>query len=80
MTEGLKRITTRVMISALEKDGFYLHHQVCSHQTYKKAGTPYRVTISYHHSSDTIPPGTLHRIIKQINWTEDDLRRLELIK
>ncbi|MBU1627340.1 type II toxin-antitoxin system HicA family toxin [bacterium] len=80
MTKGLKRITTRVIISALEKDGFYLHHQIGSHRTYKKAGTPYRVTLSYHHSSDILPPGTLRRIIKQAGWTEDDLRRLKLKK
>jgi predicted RNA binding protein YcfA (HicA-like mRNA interferase family) len=80
MTKGLRGITTREIISALARDGFELHHQVGSHRTYKKAGTAYRVTVSYHHSSDTIPPGTLHRIIKQTGWTEDDLKRLELIK
>ena len=80
MTKGLRRITTRMIISALKRDGFYLHHKVGSHHTYRKTGTSYRVTISYHHSGDTLPPGTLLRIIKQAGWTEDDLKRLKLIK
>jgi predicted RNA binding protein YcfA (HicA-like mRNA interferase family) len=78
MTKGLRRITIREIVEALEKDGFTLHRTKGNHYYYKKNNR--LVTVPYHHSGDTLPPGTLHRIIKQAGWTEADLKRLELIK
>jgi predicted RNA binding protein YcfA (HicA-like mRNA interferase family) len=73
-----KSITAREIVLALEKDGFYLHHQRGSHRTYKKGNL--RVDVPYHHAGQTFPIKTLLCMIKDTGWTEDDLRRLKLIK
>jgi hypothetical protein len=40
-----------------------------------------RVTVSFHKWSDTFPPKPTKTIIEgQARWTEDDLKRLKLIK
>jgi len=39
-----------------------------------------RVTVSFHHPGDTFPLGTLKGIIQDAGWTEDDLKRLRLLK
>jgi hypothetical protein len=39
-----------------------------------------RVTLSFHHSSDTFRRGTLHSIIEiQARWSMDDVTRLGLV-
>lgn len=36
--------------------------------------------LTFHHSSDTFPLGTLRSMIeKQARWSEEDLRRLDLL-
>jgi len=39
-----------------------------------------RVTVSFHHPSDTFPPKTLKSIIQDAGWVEEDLKRLGLLK
>jgi predicted RNA binding protein YcfA (HicA-like mRNA interferase family) len=76
----LKKLTAREIISALIKDGFYLKSQKGSHQRYKHSDGR-RVTISFHHSGETFTLKTLQSIIKdQAKWTEEDLKRLKLLK
>ena len=39
-----------------------------------------RVTVSFHHTSDTFRPGTLQSMIEiQAHWTEEDLHQLGLL-
>jgi predicted RNA binding protein YcfA (HicA-like mRNA interferase family) len=76
----LKNITVEKFIRALERDGFVLKRTSGSHRTYKNSVTGQRVTLSYHHSGDTIRIGTLNSLITDAGWTEDDLIRLELIR
>ena len=73
-----KSLTVREIVSALERDGFYLHHQRGSHRTYKKGHL--RVDVPYHRPGQTFPIKTLLSIIKDAGWAEDDLKRLKLIK
>jgi len=67
------------LVRALERDGF-------TYKRRKKSGRLYchpdgrRGVIHYHKSSDTLPIGTLRSLIQGARWTEDDLRRLNLIK
>ncbi len=76
----LRSLSTREMISALRRDGFFLRSQRGSHQRYRHADGR-RVTVSFHHQSDTFRPKTLRRMIEeQARWTEDDLKRLGLIR
>lgn len=75
----LRSLTARQLASALEKDGFQLQRQKGSHRHYRHPDGR-RVTLSFHHSSDTFRRGTLHSIIEvQARWTAEDLVRLGLI-
>lgn len=75
----LRSVTARQLASALLNDGFQLQRQKGSHRHYRHTDGR-RVTLSFHHSSDTFPLGTLKSMIEiQARWTEVDLRRLELV-
>ncbi len=75
----LRSTTARRLTSALLDEGFKLHRQKGSHRHFRHADGR-RVTVSFHHSSDTFPLGTLKSMIEvQARWTELDLHRLGLI-
>jgi predicted RNA binding protein YcfA (HicA-like mRNA interferase family) len=75
----LRSVTARQLASALQADGFQLQRQKGSHRHYRRSDGR-RVTLSFHHSSDTFRPGTLRSIVEvQARWTESDLVRLKLI-
>lgn len=72
-------MTARRLASALSDDGFQLQRQKGSHRHYRHADGR-RVTLSFHHSSDTFPLGTLKSIVEmQARRTEPDLRRLGIL-
>ena len=75
----LRSLTARQLISALQRDGFSLARQKGSHRLYRHPDGR-RVTVSFHHTSDTFPSGTLRSMIEiQARWNEEDLRRLGLL-
>lgn len=75
----LRSVTARQFASALQDDGFQLQRQKGSHRHYRH-NDGRRVTLSFHHSSDTFPLGTLKSMVEvQARWTEADVRRLRLI-
>jgi predicted RNA binding protein YcfA (HicA-like mRNA interferase family) len=75
----LRSLTARQIASALVADGFTLKRQKGSHRRYTHLDGR-RVTLSFHHVSDTFRMGTLRSIVElQAHWTEDDLRRLRLL-
>ncbi|MBI4832797.1 MAG: type II toxin-antitoxin system HicA family toxin [Candidatus Lindowbacteria bacterium] len=78
MTRVPRSLTARKLIAALGKDGFILARTKGSHHLYVHSKGR-RVTVSYHHSSDTFPIGTLKQMIDDIGLTEHDLKRLELL-
>jgi len=76
----LRSLTARKIISALSRDGFYLRSQRGSHQRYYHPDGR-RVTVSFHSPGDTFTPKTLKTMIeKQAKWTEQDLKRLKMLK
>jgi predicted RNA binding protein YcfA (HicA-like mRNA interferase family) len=76
----LRTLTARKLIKALERDGFQLVRVEGSHHRYRHPDGR-RVTVSFHRSSDTFKFKTLKSIIeKQARWTEEDLKRLKLLK
>ncbi len=76
----LRTVTAGRLIRALKKDGFTLERQVGSHQQYIHSDNR-KVTIAFHSTSQLFKPGTLKAIItNQAEWTEDDLKRLKLLK
>lgn len=75
----LRSLTVRQIIRALQADGFSLARQKGSHRHYRHPDGR-RVTVSFHHTSDTFRPGTLRSMIEvQARWTEEDLQRLGLL-
>ncbi|HVP49536.1 MAG TPA: type II toxin-antitoxin system HicA family toxin [Bryobacteraceae bacterium] len=77
---GLRSLTARELISALMRDGFQFVRQTGSHQRYKHPDGR-RVTVAPHGGGDTFTIKTLKSIIElQARWTEDDLKRLRLLR
>jgi predicted RNA binding protein YcfA (HicA-like mRNA interferase family) len=72
-------ITARQFTRALEQDGFTLDRVVGSHHIYCHPNGR-TVPVAYRQPSNTFPIGTLRSMIRLARWTEDDLRRLDLIK
>ena len=76
--ERLRNLPVRRIIRALEADGF-------TYRKKKGAGRLYRhpdgrrAVIHYHHGNDTLPAGTLRSVLDATRWTEEDLKRLDLI-
>mgnify|MGYP002396080084 CR=1 FL=1 len=75
----LRSLTARKLIRALLRDGFYLDRKSGSHHQFLHP-VKGRVTVSFHRPGDTFPLGTLRSTIEDAGWTEDDLRRLKLLK
>jgi predicted RNA binding protein YcfA (HicA-like mRNA interferase family) len=75
----IRSLTAREMI-ALTHDGFYFIRQKGSHQRYGHADGR-RVTVAPHRGGDSFTIKTLKTMIEvQARWTEEDLRRLKLIR
>jgi predicted RNA binding protein YcfA (HicA-like mRNA interferase family) len=76
----LKNLTADDLIAALLHDGWTQDTNRGAVRVYLKAGNPKRrVTIHYHPKSG-YQPSLLKHLIADIGWTEDDLRRLRLVK
>lgn len=70
----LSVVKPRELIRVLQKQGFVIVVQVGSHVQLKHPDGR-RTTIPYHSGKD-IKPGTLLNILRQINCTKEDLRRM----
>ena len=76
----LRKLTAREIISALIRDGFSFDRGSGSHQIYYHPDGR-RDTVTFHASGDTFGPKTLKSMIeKEARWTEEDLKRLKLIR
>lgn len=79
MTDIPLGITARELLRALHADGFRLVRTRGSHRLFRHLDGR-RVVVAYHRVSDTFPAGTLKAMIADIGWTDDDLRRLGVIR
>jgi predicted RNA binding protein YcfA (HicA-like mRNA interferase family) len=76
----LRSLTAREIVSVLVRDGFTFNRGAGSHHLYYHADGR-RVTITFHAPGDTFTPKTLKSMIeRQAHWTEDDLKRLKLLR
>lgn len=76
----LRGLTTREIIGALYRDGFYLQRTAGSHQHYRHDDGR-RVTVAFHGSGATFRRNILQlMLLEQAQWTEQDLQRLGLLK
>ena len=76
----VRNLTAREIISALIRDGFAFDRGSGSHQIfYHPDGR--RVSVTFHSSSQTFTRKTLKSMIEiEARWTEEDLKRLKLIR
>ena len=65
-------------MTALRKDGTVLDITRGAVQVYRYPDSR-RVTIHYH-PNKTYGPNLLKELIREVGWTENDMRRLKLIK
>ncbi len=75
MSPRLPRVTSRGMLRALKRDGWYEHAQGGSHVQLKHATKPGRVTIPVH-AGETLQPFIVSSILKQAGLTAEDLHNL----
>lgn len=76
--DQVKNITAEALMKALERDGWVQDEKVGSDFAYRHPDGR-RVTIHYH-PRKTYGPGLLRALLKDIGWTEEDMRRLRIIK
>ena len=75
MAEGIPVVKPEILIRALIKSGFYIHHQSGSHVSMRhEEDVNKRVTISRHNRD--LKRGTLTNILKQAGLTPEDFKRL----
>jgi predicted RNA binding protein YcfA (HicA-like mRNA interferase family) len=79
MTEIPRGVSARALVKALHKDGFQLIRTRGSHHMYRHPDGR-RIVVAYHRMSDTFAVGTLAGMIADIGWSEDDVRRLGLLR
>lgn len=77
--DQLKNKTTDKLISALEKDGFVLDNKARTERIYRHPDGR-RVSIHYHTGNRGYRRGLFKALLEDIGWTENDMRRLKLIK
>jgi predicted RNA binding protein YcfA (HicA-like mRNA interferase family) len=78
----LKAITADELIAALQRDGYEKDPASSGARIgYIKKANPHnkRVVIHYH-PRKTFGPGLLKDLLEDIGWTEEEMRRLKLIK
>nr|BAL53750.1 hypothetical protein HGMM_F08F07C09 [uncultured Acetothermia bacterium]BAL59448.1 hypothetical protein HGMM_OP4C084 [Candidatus Acetothermum autotrophicum] len=76
----LRSLTLRQIVRALLRDGFYLKRQKDATRLFVHPDGR-RVVIHYHKPGQMLKIGTLKEIIEnEARWTEEDLRRLKLLK
>lgn len=78
MISELRNLPVRKLVYALKKDGFEYRRRKGSQRVYRHDDGR-RVIVHYHRGSDTLPVGTLQKILDATHWTESDLRRFGLL-
>ncbi len=74
----LKNISCDELIKALLRDDWFLYKSSGAVRTYKNPNGR-KVTIHYHPQKN-YGANLLRDLLKDIGWSEDDLKRLKLIK
>lgn len=76
----LRSVTVRKIERALLRDGFTLKRQKGVTRFYKHADGR-RVLLHWHNPNQELRMGTLREVLgNEAQWSEDDLRRLGLLK
>ena len=77
--DQLKNLTAAQIAKALEKSGWIRDEGTGNIYVYYHPATKKRVTIHYH-PQKTYGAKLLKALLEDINWTEQELRKLKIIK
>lgn len=69
-------LTAKELIKILKKTGFVEDRQTGSHLTLRRESDRMQITVA-NHPADTVPKGTLSRILKDIGLSVDQLNKLQ---
>ena len=72
---SLPAVTSRRLIAALQRGGYFVHHTSGSHVVLKHPARPAIRVVVPQHGGD-IKRGTLHSILRQAELTVDELMEL----
>lgn len=75
----LKNLTADEIKNALEKSGWIKDESIGAVLVYYHPEKKLRVTIHYH-PRKTYRPGLLKDLLEDIGWSEEEMRKLKLIK
>ena len=71
MPRKLPVLSAKEVVRALERAGFYVHHQTGSHaRLFHSSRSELRVTVLIHPGD--LPPSLLKRILKQASLTDEE--------
>jgi predicted RNA binding protein YcfA (HicA-like mRNA interferase family) len=76
--QQLKNITADELIRALERDDWVRDIGVGAELIYRSNDG--RIVSIHYHPRKTYGPGLLKGLLEDIGWTEEDLRRLKLVR
>jgi len=78
-TTPLRNLTAADWVRAVEYDGFRHRKSRGSHHLYQHSDGR-RVLLVYHNPHDTFGPKAIRQILQSTRWTQEDLRRLRLVR
>ena len=74
MPDKLPILKAKEVVRALERAGFYIHHQTGSHaRLFHKSRSELRVTVPIH--AKDLPIGLVKRILRQAQLTEEEFTK-----
>lgn len=76
----LRNTPLRKLISAVEKDGFSLKRETRTGERIYAHPDGRIVLVHYHRSGANLTRKTLESVLRATRWTENDLKRLMLIR
>jgi len=75
----LKNKTADELISALLKDDFVLDEKIRTERIYRNPDGR-KISIHYHKGNQTYGASLLKALLEDTGWSEEDMKRLKLIK
>ena len=76
----LKNLTADDLVDALRRDGWELEPKTGATLAFVKGPYPRRRIVIHYHPRKTYGAALLKGLLNDIGWSEEDLRRLDLIK
>jgi predicted RNA binding protein YcfA (HicA-like mRNA interferase family) len=80
LVHALRNTAVREIVRALERDGFSLKRETASGARIYAHSDGRITVVHYHHGGDTLTRKTVRSVLEAVKWTEDDVKRLGLLR